>query len=158
MIKVNASQFFKNACINRGIERIEALLDRVPKSTGYSSVAIMRGQRMSGCLCTPNKRHSHSHQTISFHEIKSCLKFAQHDIFFRVGDKIVCRKRGWPMGGALGEPSTLVDLQESIRLLCDKSASANDLDCVLPGLSKHNLKFDRIVQGLQHVDDAGAFF
>ena len=71
MIKVDASQFFKNACINRGIERIEALLDRVQKSTGYSSVAIMWGSKMSGCLCKPNKRHSHSHQTISFHEIKS---------------------------------------------------------------------------------------
>ena len=61
------------------------------------------------------------------------------------------------MGGALSEPSTLVDLQESIRLLCDKSASANELDRVLPGMSKHNLKFDRSVQGLQHVDDAGVF-
>ena len=61
------------------------------------------------------------------------------------------------MGGALSEPSTLVDLQESIRLLCDKSASANDFDRVLPVLSKHYLRFDRIVQGLPHVDDAGVF-
>ena len=57
------------------------------------------------------------------------------------------------MGGALSEPSTLVDLQDSIRDLyyCnDKS----QLDCILHGLGSFGISFNRVIQGLQHVDDA----
>ena len=62
------------------------------------------------------------------------------------------------MGGSLSEPSTLVDLQEEIRLRSSAEDVKGSLEYLLEGLSELNLDFRDITQGVQHVDDAAVFF
>ena len=62
------------------------------------------------------------------------------------------------MGGSLSEPSTLVDLQEEIRLIYSTEDVNGSLEHLLEGLSELNLNFQDIIQGVQHVDDAAFFF
>ena len=50
-------------------------------------------------------------------EIKRCLALVYKDKFFMLGDQVLMRKQGWPMGGPLSEPGTLVDLSENLRQL-----------------------------------------
>ena len=70
------------------------------------------------------------------------------DSFFMLGDQVLRRKRGWPMGGPLSEPGTLVDLSEDLRLLDADSERLRDLGWHFEGKCLQD-----VVSGLMHVDD-----
>jgi hypothetical protein len=71
LAKVDASQYFKNADITRGIDRICLLLDRVQNKTGFNAVAILHGQKMQGHLCKTNKRSDNAFRIVTFSDMKS---------------------------------------------------------------------------------------
>ena len=157
MAKFDASQFFKSADINRGVSRIHELLDRVQQKKKLAAVAVFRTCRMQGNLCSSRRKDEQHVKIIRFSAIKQALEFIKRDVFFAVGDNIVMRQRGWPMGGSLSEPSTLVDIQEEIRLRYSTEDVNGSLEHLLEGLSDLNMNFQDIIQGVQHVDDAAVF-
>ena len=60
------------------------------------------------------------------------------------------------MGGSLSAPSTLIDLQEDIRLMHEND-DLQCLDSLIEGLSSIGIPFAQLVQGVQHVDDSCVF-
>ena len=61
------------------------------------------------------------------------------------------------MGGSLSEPSTLIDLQEDVRIFAGIKGGDKKLEDLVPGLAATGLSFQQIVQAIQHVDDACLF-
>ena len=114
IIKADASQFFKAADLDRGLSRIQSLLMRVKHAKGVNAVAIKRQLRVDGYLCTTKKKSNHIVEVISFDRILQGLCVGYHDKFLCLGDQIIFRNQGWPMGGSLSEPGTLVDLQHDV--------------------------------------------
>ena len=47
-------------------------------------------------------------------QIKKCLDFIAEDVMFTFGDTVIRRLQGWPMGGSMSEPGTLIDLSEDL--------------------------------------------
>ena len=82
MAKFDASQFFKNASIERGIQRINELLSRVQKKTKLSAVAVHKGSRMGGFMCHSRRKDDLNYKVIRFKEIQDALNFARHDVYF----------------------------------------------------------------------------
>jgi len=133
---------------------MEALLDRVQQKTKMTAVAISRVPKVAGHLCKPDKPFNRDYVVVTFERIRNCLRIAKHDRFFVLGGLTLERKCGWPMGGSLSEPGTLIDLQEDIRL-CFNSQSYSE-QCGWH-LKEHNLQhipFEQLVTAVQHVDDA----
>ena len=116
---------------------------------------------MSGCWCPPNKQSDRSVKVVTFIDIKKAFAFPRRDRFFTVGDAVIFRAQGSPMGGPLSEPGTLIDLQEPIR--CAIGNKSSRFDFVGLGLGESgggtlkDYRFGQIAQGVQHVDDAAVF-
>ena len=71
------------------------------------------------------------------------------DALCLLGDQVIQRTRGWPMGGSVSEPATSIDLGEDTRLLyTDRSTQLR------VGLAYGEHPMPSLVQGVQHVDDA----
>ena len=75
---------------------------------------------------------------VPFRSIMQALNFVALDRFVRVGDSVVERIRGWPMGGSLSEPATLVDLGEATRQLYVCPPGQEDGAAPLRELAGHN--------------------
>ena len=103
LAKVDAAQFFKNACLERGIRRIVDLLDRVEEKFHRGAVAVPRVPHINPHLCRANRKSDRNFKVVQFSFIKRCLAFTLKERYFSNGLSIVHRKRGWPMGGALSE-------------------------------------------------------
>jgi len=147
--KIDASQFFKDASVSRGVERTCQFLTRLQGRTGKTAVAVSRGKKADGRLCRACNPDTRTHQTCSFKSIRRCIQLAASDRLFILGDSVVERVRGWPMGGSFSEPATLVDLgQAAYELLTDDGRTAKRIGWHVPGRKPASL-----VQGIQHVDD-----
>ena len=99
LAKFDAAQFFKNASINRGIQRINELLARDKQKSKLSSVDFARTNRVQGHLCHGKRKDNNAYKIIRFHELQQVLEFARRDVYFCVGDSILRRTGGWPTGG-----------------------------------------------------------
>ena len=55
VVKLDASQFFKAASVDRGVKRVVELLERVEQNTGKDAVAIYRLPYAKGNLCSGRK-------------------------------------------------------------------------------------------------------
>ena len=65
------------------------------------------------------KREFH---VVRFTDIIAAMRYALVDTFFAVGDCIIERLAGRPMGGSFSEPATLVDLGRSIAKFYESTA------------------------------------
>ena len=130
---------------------------------GFNYVAVRRGHKASGYLC---KRESDAKtkqsKLVSFDTIRTAVAYVAHDCYFLLGDTVVERIRGHPMGGSFSEPLTLLDLGErvyrmhnSIQLQhfvgwrCDSKR--------IPKQHHDHTAAPKLVDGVQHVDDALVF-
>ena len=151
--KVDASQFFKDASAPRGVQRTDLFLKRLQKRTGKTTVAVRRGPGALGHLCTGGPQKGRAFEMCSFSQIRKAIALAAEDKLFLLGDTVLERTRGWPMGGSFSEPATLVDLGESVyRLYTDGGNTARRV-----GWALDKARPDQLVQGLQHVDGAAIF-
>ena len=73
MAKFDASQFFKDADINRGAQRIAELLERVNKQKRAPAVAFYRSNRMQGNLCSSRRRDEQHVKIVRFKTILSTI-------------------------------------------------------------------------------------
>eukprot|EP00969_Alexandrium_andersonii_P334489 14781897-Alexandrium_andersonii.AAC.1 len=65
-----------------------------------------------------------------------------------VGDALVHRSTGWPMGGSHSEPATLVDSGAFVHKLHTSPKTRAET-----GVDVDSLPVDQLLAGLQHVDD-----
>ena len=149
MIKIDAAQFFKSASLERGLRRVADLLRRVESKFGCNAVAIKKSARVEGHLCRSNRRSDCTHRVLSFDDIRCTLDFIGKERYFTVGDVIMKRRGGWPMGGSFSEPGTLVDLNEELRRIDDSDDALQDVGWLVEGMS-----LEEVVTGIMHVDDA----
>ena len=77
------------------------------------------------------------------------MDYVSKDHHFTVGGVVLKRLRGWPMGGSLSEPATLVDLGESIQDAYSKLGRWKST-----GLYVNGLTAVQTLAGVLHVDDA----
>ena len=151
LIKIDAAQFFKAASLERGLARVQSLLQRVEEK-GYDAVSVRKSARCAGQLCKSTKSTDQASQVVAFSTIRNTLKFILHDRYFSVGSVVMRRKGGWPMGGSFSEPGTLVDLNEELRILAEDSNKMCEI-----GWHFKNWTLTDLVSGLMHVDDAIVF-
>ena len=147
-IKIDAAQFFKAANLKRGLHNIDRLLRRVQKKHKCNAVALSKSAKLSGMFCHANRADTQHHTTISFKSIRDFCSVAYGDTFFMVGNVGIRRREGYPMGGALSEPGTLVDLSEPVRLLHEMKYVQGVVDWDVD-----NYDVKQVVAGWQHVDD-----
>ena len=112
-------------------------------------MAVRRCPRAQGFLCKDQRQPTADFRVISFEDILRSLAFAGQDVHCLRGEYVVKRTQGWPMGGSMSEPATLVDLGEDTRrLYVDPQVQRSS------GLLYGTTPIGAIIQGLQHVDDA----
>ena len=98
VVKLDAAQFFKAASVDRGVRRTAAMLERVHEKTNKDAVSIHRVPHVKGNLCSDRKHASSLIRVITFEEIVSTLRLARHDNRFLLGECVIERLGGWPMG------------------------------------------------------------
>ena len=148
-VRVDAAQFFKNASTTRGIRRTRAFLNRLEDTTGFSGVAVRKSLRASGNLSNGANITKRTHTFCSFDNIYCGIQYAAADTLFTVGDTVLDRVRGWPMGGSFSEPATLIDLNHDILKLQYSGSKQREVGWDLDGFSPNQL-----VAGWLYVDDA----
>ena len=77
------------------------------------------------------------------------LDILKKDVYFYVGDVLILRLLGWPMGGSYSEIGTSMDLNHSINKAANSRPRREEI-----GMQYKDLKFSQILGGLLHVDDA----
>ena len=85
-------------------------------------------------------------------DVLAALRFCAGDKWFVIGDQVVERSRGWPMGGPVSAPCTSLDLETAIERFYANPAVAQDVGWHLDGY-----KAQQLVQGMLHVDDSVVF-
>ena len=115
-VKLDASQFYKSASVERGINSVCQLLDRVEEKMGKNAVAIYRAPRCKGYLCGSAKKDSSLVQVVTFNEIRCACRYSKHDNRFLLGDCVFKRRGGWPMGASLSEPATMCDVNDRTHI------------------------------------------
>ena len=152
MAKVDAAQFFKSASMERGCKRTHGLLVRVHKRTNCNAVAVFKGTKAKGALVRSTIRNTRKKHIILFDDIIRTLRFEKRNKYFLVGNLVVQRLRGWPMGAAVSEPGTMVDLGHDVyRLYKHKKLAA------AVGWSHKDFSTAELIQGICHVDDCVLF-
>ena len=147
IIRMDASSFFSNAEMHRGISHLHLLLQRIQRRTGCNAVQIEPGTKCSGKF-VKLKGRSHDQHTLSFAEIRSAFKLAAKECHFLIGDIVIERHHGWPMGGSHSEPGTMIDVGQFVhKLYSDRSTQAYSRFLV------DRFTIHEILQGVQHVDD-----
>ncbi len=152
MAKLDAAQFFKSADLERGLYRIEQLLTRVQKKSGLQHVAVSRSKRVLGHLCKKTRRSDRAYKIVGFQHIRHVLEYVRQDRCFTLGNAVLYRRCGWPQGGPLSEPGTLVDLnQDVLELHENRNNEMIKVGWHVPG---HSFNLSQLVLGLLHVDDS----
>ena len=142
-IKADAAQFFKDADPARGLDRAAALLRRVTQRTRKNAIAVFNTQAAKGFLCDGQRRRSGMYRIAPFTTILKAVEMAAQDKLMSLGNCIVKRVRGWPMGGSLSEPATLADLGHDVHYLYTSTSVAQRCGFYLEGYATQEL-----VQGL----------
>ncbi len=68
-------------------------------------------------MCRTSQLVSNSFTKVSFEEILSAMEFCARDVLFRVGNVVVSRRKGWPMGGPMSAAATAIDLEVPVGRL-----------------------------------------
>ena len=76
------------------------------------------------------------------------MSYEQRDNFFIVGNEILQRETGHPMGGSFSEPATCVDLGVSIMEFYADTEVHKSCGMCLPGVEAH-----QHLAGVLHLDD-----
>ena len=150
--KLDAAQFFKQANLYRGVVGIGSMLDYIQDKHKATAVAMRTGSILQGFFCKASRQPSQSFRIIPFSVIKAFLAFTFHDKYFNAASKVIERVEGWPAGGSLSEPGTLVDLNASVGLLDVDDTERKRVGWFIPELS-----FQQTVGGMLHVDDSIVF-
>ena len=82
-------------------------------------------------------------------DVLQAMRFCAGDKWFVVGDQVVERTKGWPMGGPVSSPCTSLDLETAIARFYRDPKTAERIGWHVDGFTPAQL-----VQGLLHVDDA----
>ena len=149
LAKIDAAQFFKSASVKGGLKRIKKFLRRTELVQEKNGVAVLRSARAHGYLCSSDRKVSKDHDFCSFDEILTGVHYAASDRYFVLGDEIIERLDGWPMGGSFSEPATLIDLGHDVAKFHLSAAKQEQVGWILPGYSPTQL-----IAGLLHVDDS----
>ena len=91
---------------------------------GLKAVAVSRTKRVSGHFCKHTRKSDRAFKVVHFAHINKVLDYILEDRCFTVGDQVLYRLLGWPQGGPLSEPGTLVDLNEDILNIHNEKLSA----------------------------------
>eukprot|EP00969_Alexandrium_andersonii_P044254 1941915-Alexandrium_andersonii.AAC.1 len=86
------------------------MLARLRSSRGVNAVQLLRPTRAVGRLLALPPGHRPSRCVVSFEEIERAFELAAFDREMLLGSAVIRRLGGWPMGGSLSEPATLVAL------------------------------------------------
>ena len=147
--KLDAAQFFKNASVQRAIEKIKDLIGQVKMETGLSAIAVKKKPGKGAKLVKKSFISDSQCDVMKFKDIKRILRFVKRDKFFTIGRHVVRRRRGWPMGGSMSEPGTCVDLNSTLE-----SAELRPADFIPAEVAQHVTKFSQCIAGILHVDDS----
>ena len=149
LAKVDAAQFFKNSSMQRGVHKMKMLLDRL-RRLNFIGVAVRNSKTADGEL-VKHLGKKPGYRIILFDEMESLASLVAADDKFLVGQFVVRRRTGWPMGGSLSEPATLIDLGMEVEKWHTDPAKRQEIGWFCP--SRPALKPGQLVAGLQHVDD-----
>jgi hypothetical protein len=124
-------------------------LESIAASSGKDSIAVSKFQRGFGYFAkAAAKETKKDFHVIRFCDIISAMRYCLSDRFFAVGEHIIERTTGHPMGGSFSEPATLVDLGRSIANFYASAEIQKEAEVFLP-----DVPAEAHLQGLLHVDD-----
>ena len=147
-MRLDAAQYFKNADVRRGCGAVARLLRYLQETRGANAVELRDSKRSRGRLCTRNPQQKPSRRIVEFSEIRSAFEYAARDCGMLVGNLVVYRATGWPMGGSHSEPATLLDSG-----LCASRVYKRAGEARRPGWTSAAAPRGSCFMGLQHVDD-----
>ena len=146
-VRMDASSFFSNAIMTRGIKNLCQLVKRVQTKFDCNAVSIDPGPKCSGKLIKVNGIPS-QRNIILFKEIIQAFQLASKENKFTVGEFVFERHHGWPMGGSHSEPGTMIDVGEFVaEMHSPDNYYSKFYWCI------ENLPLTALLQGVQHVDD-----
>lgn len=118
---------------------------------GFGAVAVSRTKKVFGHFCKNSRKSDRAYKVVHFNHIQRVLRYIWEDRCFVLGNHVLYRIAGWPQGGSLSEPGTLVDLNEDIFELHAGQRSLSEVGwCV----GNPSLELEQVVLGLLHVDDS----
>ena len=122
-----------------------------PDPSMMLTLLVPRSRSSAGQLVSSSRsiyRSSAHYSAVPFTLIESVLNFCVDDCLFTAGSAVLRRVIGWPMGGALSEPGTMVGLGRYIYKLYN-----DDETMQASILYRADVPFRRGFFCLQHVDD-----
>ena len=147
LVRLDAAQYFKDADLGRALKALRTLV-REAAARGYNAVSLQRRPGSTGRLAKVATEGRLPRSIVTLSDIQRGFQAARLDTSMLVGNLVVQREAGWPMGGSHSEPATLIDSAAFVRRLLE---DPSELERV--GLAWQGLPADRILAGLQHVDD-----
>jgi hypothetical protein len=109
---------------------------------------VMKRGPAQGFLLEKVRAQNRNFHIVEFADIRRFMNMVYGDRYFMVGPLVIRRKTGWPMGGSLSEPGTLVDLTDCIRDLHCNVLKRENLGWLVDDLSH-----EETMQAVLHVDD-----
>ena len=128
------------------------MFDRIEKRGKHNAIAVLRSPRAQGHFCNTRDQIDGSHSVVCFADICAALKFCSEDNLFKIGETIVKRTRGFPMGGPMSAAATCIDIEMDVASVAQGNATLKRVKWFVP--SAPLLKSSQLVAGFQHVDDA----
>ncbi len=146
MARFDAASYFKNCDVTRVSNSAFTLLANENQRTGLDAVSFNADAKSVKWVLDPG--NSKSQKLLRLDEIRDAVTYGVADKFFVLGDTVLERNRGLPMGGSLSEPLLLIDAGWHVNTFL-----SNPVPCdFMPGFPGH-LDPCRIVAGFMHVDD-----
>ena len=114
--------------------------------------SVFKGTEAKDALVRFKIKNTRKKYVFLFDDIIWTLRFEKRSKYFLVGNLAVQRLRGWPMGAAVSEPDTMVDLGYDVyRLYKHKKLAA------AVGWSHKDFSTTELIQDICHVDDCVLF-
>ena len=93
-----------------------------------------------------------SYETVVPKNIICAMRYAISDKAFLVGNEVISRVDGWPMGGHMSAAATAITVEHDVADIYRNRARAKEL-----GWHCGKLPTQQVIQGIVHIDDALVF-
>ena len=80
-------------------------------------VAIARTKKAKCFIASSRKHVPATYQAVTMSDMQSAISFARRDIRFILGNCVMKRRDGWPMGGHMSASATTVTLDYDVAMI-----------------------------------------
>ena len=94
--KVDATQLFKDASTDKGLQSAAMLLRRVSQNLHCDAIAVRGAAKAEGYVCSRTRRSTLEQTTVSFQNMLRAIVHFTHEGLVRFGSYVVLRKKKKP--------------------------------------------------------------